>query len=59
LWADAQKARSDGLTYDLTDLRPDDGTHPAIPGRKKVARLLLDFVKNDSTARIWFRGEGR
>jgi hypothetical protein len=59
LWADGQKARSDGLTYDPTDLRPDDGTHPALPGRQKVARLLLDFVKNDATARIWFVGEAR
>jgi len=59
LWADGQNPRSDGLTYDLTDLRPDDGTHPAIPGRWKVARQLLDFVKNDSTARIWFLGNGR
>jgi hypothetical protein len=59
LWADGQHARSDGLTYDPTDLRPDDGTHPGLPGRKKVARMLLDFFKTDPTARIWFLGENR
>jgi hypothetical protein len=58
LWADGQKPRSDGLTYDPTDLRPDDGTHPGLPGRRKVARLLLEFFKNDSTARVWFLGRG-
>ena len=46
LWADGQKARSDGLTYDLTDLRPDDGTHPATPGAQEggpdAARLCQE-----------------
>jgi hypothetical protein len=54
LWADGQTPRSDGLTYDRADLRPDDGTHPSIRGRQKVAMQLLDFLKHDATARIWF-----
>ena len=55
LWADGLKARSDGLTYACTDFNPSDGTHPAPGGaREKVARLLLDFLKTDSTARLWF-----
>jgi Ca2+-binding EF-hand superfamily protein len=53
LWADGTKARTDGLTYVKTDLGP-DGTHPGPSGRQKVAKLLLDFFKTDSTARPWF-----
>jgi hypothetical protein len=45
---------ADGLTYDRADPRPDDGTHPALVGRQKVAAQLLAFLKSDSTARIWF-----
>ena len=55
LWADGLKARSDGLTYACSDFNPSDGTHPAPGGaREKVARLLLDFLKTDSTAKPWF-----
>jgi hypothetical protein len=53
LWADGTRPRSDGLTYASTDLGP-DGTHPSPNGQKKVARLLIDFLKTDSIARIWF-----
>jgi hypothetical protein len=53
LWADGTRPRSDGLTYAQSDLGT-DGTHPAPSGRKKVARLLLDFFKTDTTARPWF-----
>lgn len=54
LWADGIKPRSDGLTYLKSDLGG-DGTHPAPHGaREKVARLLLDFFKTDSTTRPWF-----
>jgi uncharacterized protein (TIGR03437 family) len=35
-----------------------DGTHPAATGRMKVARMLLDFLKTDATARPWFVREG-
>ena len=31
-----------------------DGVHPSPAGRQKVARLLLDFLKTDDTARAWF-----
>jgi hypothetical protein len=53
LWADGAKARTDGLTYAQDDLGQ-DGTHPSPSGRQKVAKLLLDFFKTDSTARTWF-----
>jgi lysophospholipase L1-like esterase len=35
------------------DLGP-DGTHPSDSGRRKVAELLLRFVKADPTAKMWF-----
>ncbi len=54
LWADGLNAREDGLTWRCEDFA-EDGTHPAESGRRKVAELLLDFVKSDSTARMWFR----
>ncbi|MBI3279998.1 MAG: hypothetical protein HYZ57_09180 [Acidobacteria bacterium] len=60
-WADGTRRRPDGLTWECSDLGP-DGTHPSVPGRQKVARMLLDFFKADSTARIWFvrdRGPSR
>jgi hypothetical protein len=57
LWADGTRARDDGLTYLAADFGG-DGTHPAMPGRRKVARQLLDFFKTDSTARIWFLKSG-
>ena len=53
LWADGLKARSDGLVYTREDLG-DDGTHPAAGARGKVARLLLEFLKSDPSARPWF-----
>ncbi len=53
LWADGGKGRKDGLVYLREDLDR-DGTHPAMPGREKVAKLLLDFLKKDPTARPWF-----
>ncbi|MGY8642229.1 MAG: hypothetical protein ACKVJU_14190 [Verrucomicrobiales bacterium] len=55
LWADGETPRkADGLTYTRTDLSEKDGTHPAETGRAKVATLLLDFMKTDATAKLWF-----
>jgi len=54
LWADGIKPRSDGLVYKVEDLSQKDGTHPAAGAQQKVARLLMDFLKNDATARSWF-----
>lgn len=53
LWADGTARRFDGLVWNCSDLGP-DGTHPSDAGRRKVARMLLDFFKADSTARPWF-----
>ncbi len=54
LWADGEKGRKAGdLVWEPKDLAG-DGTHPSDGGRKKVAELLLRFVKTDPTAKIWF-----
>jgi hypothetical protein len=55
LWADGITPRkSDGFTWQRKDFGQ-DGVHPTRDGgAKKTARLLLDFCKNDPTAKIWF-----
>ena len=54
LWADGAKGRKqDSLIWTHEDFGP-DGTHPSDSGRQKVARLLLDFLKSDPTAKPWF-----
>ncbi len=56
LWADGEKGRKAGdLAWKPEDLAG-DGTHPSDNGRRKVAELLLRFVKTDPTAKIWFTG---
>jgi hypothetical protein len=56
LWTDGTKGRSDGLTWLCEDVGP-DGTHPSKTGVQKVSQLLLQFFKNDATARPWFRAK--
>jgi len=53
LWADGMNARSDGLTWSRGDLES-DGTHPSQSGEQKVGAMLLDFLKQERTARLWF-----
>jgi lysophospholipase L1-like esterase len=53
MWADGLRPRADGLTWSCGDF-VSDGTHPSDAGRRKVADMLLSFVKTDSTARAWF-----
>jgi hypothetical protein len=53
-WANGMLPRSDGLVWTCQDLQA-DGTHPSDPvGRIKVSTQLLDFLKSDDTASIWF-----
>ncbi|MGH9657539.1 MAG: hypothetical protein ACRD96_03285 [Bryobacteraceae bacterium] len=54
LWADGTSARQDGFVWTNDDLAA-DGTHPSMPGREKVAKLLLEFFKKDATTRAWFQ----
>ena len=54
LWADGENGRKiDDLVWKPEDLAG-DGTHPSDSGRRKVAELLLGFMKNDPTAKVWF-----
>jgi len=54
LWADGLSIRNDGLIWACSEFRDTDGTHPADGARRKVAMMLLDFFKSDTTARTWF-----
>ncbi len=54
LWADGIIPNLDGLTWICLNDFNSDGTHPANPGRIKVANRLLSFFTTDSTAIPWF-----
>jgi hypothetical protein len=54
LWADGVKASKSGLSYVREDYTEQDGTHPTMSGRMKVAKLLMQFMKTDATSRGWF-----
>jgi len=57
LWADGVTPRkSDGLMYERTDLAA-DGVHPSQVGREKVAKLILEFAKDDPLTKIWFTND--
>jgi len=54
LWSNSEDGRKiDDLVWTPEDFA-NDGTHPSNSGRQKVAKLLLDFMKNDPTAEPWF-----
>jgi hypothetical protein len=53
-WANGMIPRSDGFVWTCQDLDT-DGTHPSNPaGRIKVSTQLLNFLKTDDTASLWF-----
>jgi hypothetical protein len=53
-WANGMIARSDGLTYDCQDVRP-DGHHPSVLyGAPKAAAQFLNFFKTNDTTAPWF-----
>ena len=55
LWADGIQGRKiDKLVWTRNDLAERDGTHPSESGRRKVAQLLMDFLKTDPTSKPWF-----
>lgn len=54
LWADGLTPRSDGLTWECSNLS-NDGTHPSDTGRTKVANMLMNFMLNSPAASPWFR----
>ncbi len=53
LWADGNRARSDGLTWLPADLK-EDGTHLNRAGIEKITAMLLDFFKTSRLSRCWF-----
>jgi hypothetical protein len=53
-WADGLTPRSDGLTWECSNLSS-DGTHPSDTGRTKVATMLLNFMLNSPASSPWFR----
>ncbi len=54
LWADGATPRAgDGLVW-LPEDFADDGTHPSIAGREKVADMLMNFFKGSLFTRCWF-----
>jgi hypothetical protein len=53
LWADGNNPRSDGLTWERSDLGT-DCTHPSDIGKAKVAQMLLDFLKTSPMSSPWF-----
>lgn len=53
IWADGQNPRSDGFTWQPTDMER-DCTHPSPAGQQKIADMLLAFFKTDATATPWF-----
>jgi hypothetical protein len=53
LWADGLSPRGDGLVWRRDDFIS-DGTHPSITGRRKVAIMLLKFLKTNELAQSWF-----
>ena len=57
LWADGLNPRSDGLVWPRNDFA-DDGVHPAVSGRTKVATMLLNFFKASPYTRCWFVAGG-
>lgn len=53
MWANGSLPRMDGLTWSATDFGT-DGTHPSPQGCRKVADLLLSFLKSNSASQPWF-----
>jgi uncharacterized protein (TIGR03437 family) len=53
LWADGATQRFDGLSWNCADFQS-TGIDPAASGRNTVARMLLDFLHTDTTARPWY-----
>src|SRR5262245_61473243 len=53
LWANGATRRADGFYYEPADFAS-DGTHPSPAGQVRVARLLLGFLRTDTTTRPWF-----
>jgi len=54
VWADGKNYRSDGFNWRCPDDVIENGVHPSDHGKAKVASLLFNFFKSDTTSH-WFR----
>lgn len=54
LWANGEKKRKDGFSFQLDDFRENDRMHHSPQGQEKIGKQLLHFFKTDSTTRGWF-----
>jgi hypothetical protein len=57
IWADGVNPRSDGLFW-VRDEFSDDGVHPSVHGRTKVAKMLFDFFTTNPMTVCWFLTAG-
>jgi hypothetical protein len=53
IWANGLIPRSDGLIWQCDEFEP-DGTHPAEPGKLKVANILFDYFTQHEFTKPWF-----
>ncbi|NND04150.1 MAG: S-layer homology domain-containing protein, partial [Acidimicrobiia bacterium] len=53
IWADGTTPRSDGLTWECSDVG-EDGIHPSKSGENKVAEMIFEFFSSDATTCSWF-----
>lgn len=56
VWADGETFRSDGFNWRCPEDVQADGVHPSEAGKGKVASLLFQFFKSDTTS-YWFRDQ--
>jgi len=57
LWIDGTNPRSDGRTWLAEDMAQ-DCVHPSESGRTKVAEMLMEFFKTDTSTTSWFLAGG-
>ncbi len=58
LWADGSKGRKDGLSYQESDFRKEDGFDPGAGGMDKAASQLLSFLHENENAALWYSKDG-
>jgi hypothetical protein len=56
LWIDGDNPRSDGRTWPVSYVSPNDCVHPETVAKEAAAQMLWDFFNEDSTAARWFLG---
>ncbi len=54
LWANGERKRKDGFSFQPSDFRENDRMHHSADGMKKIGTQLLQFFKSDTTTRGWF-----